>query len=109
MAGDAEIRVIVLQPAYRWDCLACSGQNFEVAEEAEITPEQRRRIALEMGEMEPWQEEPPEDLFPPGAKWVSWPPLIRCRFCRSVFAATPPPGVVAENPDDDDDEEGGSQ
>tara|TARA_Y100000310_G_scaffold326019_1_gene390344 strand:- start:591 stop:884 length:294 start_codon:yes stop_codon:yes gene_type:complete len=88
------METIELHQAFFWDCEMCGKENFERAIALEMTRDEKTEIFRDMGELESYEELPPEfdiDL-------LSAPKKVKCKYCGTIFRA------IEEGAEDDDTE-----
>jgi hypothetical protein len=66
--------MVVLNPAYCWDCPDCGKENFCRGIVAEMSPESMESLRAEYG-VEPWEE----------GEFMMMPECVECRHCGVQF------------------------
>lgn len=70
---------IELHPAYMWDCDECGRENFARAVYPELSEDEVRELAYDMGVIES-----ADDDLPPGMILMA-PNKVQCIFCNAKF------------------------
>ena len=67
--------MVILRPAYVWDCPDCDRENFARGVVPEMSEDALARLRLEHG-IQPWEE----------GDFVMMPKTVTCTECGAVFA-----------------------
>jgi hypothetical protein len=79
------METIELHQAWTWDCTECGRENVTHGITVELTPEESREMAAQMGV-------PEEARQFMGGNLMSAPTEVECKFCHSKYAVEPPLG-----------------
>lgn len=66
--------IVVLHPAYVWDCEDCGHENFARAIRYEAAPDEVDELRTEHG-IQPWDE----------GEWLCAPMQVRCSHCKKSY------------------------
>jgi hypothetical protein len=69
--------MVVLHPAYFWDCPECGRENFSRGIVPEMSDTDRDELRNDYG-VQPWEE----------GDFVMMPDSVECQYCHAVFATT---------------------
>ena len=69
--------MVVLRPAYAWDCPDCGRENFCRGMIPDLPEDELEALRKEQG-IEPWEE----------GDFVMMPEQVQCQHCHAVFDAT---------------------
>jgi hypothetical protein len=84
---------VYLQELYKWECPDCGNINIEDAPAAELSPDERKKILLEMG------ANPETDT----SELCAVPTSVACYKCRKVFPVMQPEDLRFDDSGDDDE------
>lgn len=71
-----------MRPAYEWTCHDCGASQFESAMLAEFNEEDRLEAAKDLGLLDEFADEIPEDMT---GDFVTYPTRVKCRECGAEF------------------------
>lgn len=67
--------MVVLRPAYAWDCEDCGRENFARGIVPEFSADDLQAMRDEQG-VQPWED----------GEFVMMPDEVKCGFCGAIFA-----------------------
>jgi hypothetical protein len=78
---------VEMRPAYEWTCDACGVNQFESAMVADFNEEDRLETAKQLGLIDEFCAEVPEDMT---GDFVTHPERVQCRNCFAKFETVHP-------------------
>jgi len=74
--------MVQIRPAYEWTCDNCGRNNFVSAIVADFDESDRLQVAIDLGLLDPFETEVPEELT---GDFVTYPYEVECSHCGSEY------------------------